>query len=142
MIYIIFNIVIKTEHSLNSILSMTVEDYKNNTFDLSDDLLKLFNNKFYIEKQGCIFKVHQGQTKPYTRNHVWSLIKEASEYAGVTDNIGTHSWRKTWVWNAVEKNMSEARILQTGNWSSWEVAKAYSGITQKEISQAYDEVVL
>ena len=142
MIFIIFNLVIKTEHNLNRILSMTVEDYKNNTLNLSAELLKLFNNKFYIEKEGYIFKAHQGKTKPYTRNHVWALIKEASETVGITDNIGTHTWRKTWVWNAVEKNVSPARIMQMGNWSSWEVAKAYSGITQDEISQTYDEIVL
>lgn len=135
--FVIFNIVLNTEYELDEVLNFTKEYCELNISNFNDELIKLIN-KLDIDEDGLLFKQYNGDTKPYSREHVWSLLNDAAEYAGIVENVGTHSFRKTWVWKAIQNGESPARIMEITNHNNWDVAKAYAGIKQDEINETYE----
>lgn len=73
-----------------------------------------------------------------TRQHAWHVINEAAEGVGISDNIGTHTLRKTWAYHAYKAGVDIALIQQALNHSAPSVTLRYIGITQDDI----DNVIL
>lgn len=75
---------------------------------------------------------------------IWSVIKTVAAEAGIKQNIGSHSLRKTfgyWVYHDAE-NKTEALVMlqRIFNHSSTQVTLHYIGITENEMTNVYDRV--
>lgn len=76
-------------------------------------------------------------TGAISRVQAWEILSGAAKEAGVTDQIGTHTLRKTFGYHA-RKAGNPIEMLQTiFNHSSPAVTKRYIGITQDEIDDVY-----
>lgn len=77
---------------------------------------------------------------------IWRLMNDTALEAGIKQNIGSHSLRKTfgyWVWhNAEDKNKALIILQQIFNHSSPATTAKYIGITETEMEEAYDSIAL
>jgi len=77
------------------------------------------------------------------RIRVWQMIKDWGKEVGLkTDNLGTHTLRKTWGYQARKKGITIEQISAKLGHRSTVVTKRYIGINQDEINKIEDEVVL
>ena len=125
--------VVETNLSLLEVLQLTVKEAKEMKLDVST---KGLNDEDYI------FKKYGNNNKPLDPSMVWKVFNEAADYVGINENVGTHSLRKSWVYNANKNGVPPVTILEVGNWSNWERLKDYAGITQDEINEVYDNMIL
>lgn len=77
---------------------------------------------------------------------IWNIIKEAAKEAGIKQNIGSHSLRKTfgyWIWhNAIDKNRALVVLMNIFGHSDTAITAKYIGITNEEISETFDSIAL
>lgn len=87
-----------------------------------------------------IFKSRQGN-KPITEAMLWKVIKDTAAEAGIKQNIGSHSLRKTFGYrtyhNAVDKSEALVRLQVVFNHSSPKVTAAYIGVSDDDIADLY-----
>ena len=57
-----------------------------------------------------IFKSREGSNKPISRQQALNILKDAAAAVGITENVGTHTLRKTWGYHAWKKGFSPALI--------------------------------
>lgn len=74
------------------------------------------------------------------------IVKNAAREAGITQNIGSHSLRKTfgfWIWHE-SNNKDKALVVlsQIFNHSSVQVTRRYIGITNDEMKDAFNSIEL
>jgi integrase len=74
---------------------------------------------------------------PITRQHAYRIINEAARAVGVTDEIGTHTLRKTFGYHAYKQGIDVTRIQKLLNHSAPSVTLAYIGITREELDNVY-----
>ena len=77
---------------------------------------------------------------------MWRIVKEIAIEAGIKQNIGSHSLRKTfgyWRWHEAE-DKTEALVMlqQTFNHSDTSTTMKYIGITDDKIENLYMAVEL
>jgi len=84
-----------------------------------------------------VFKSRQGENRPLTRQQALNILKDSAAAAGVKENVGTHTLRKTWGYHAWQKGFSPALIMETLNHSNLNMTKRYLGIRQDEINDLY-----
>ena len=87
-----------------------------------------------------IFKSREGSNKPISRQQALNILKNAAAAVGITENVGTHTLRKTWGYHARKKGFSPALIMETLNHSNLSATKRYLGISQDEINDLYDSL--
>ena len=87
-----------------------------------------------------IFKSREGSNKPISRQQALNILKNAAAAVGITENVGTHTLRKTWGYHAWKKGFSPALIMETLNHSNLSATKRYLGISQDEINDLYDSL--
>ena len=84
--------------------------------------------------------------EPITVSSLWRIVKDAAAEAGIEQNIGSHSLRKSWgywCWhNAPDKNKALVILQQCFNHSSTQVTMRYIGLIDDEISDMYHSVEL
>lgn len=77
---------------------------------------------------------------------MWDIIKIAAKKAGITQNIGSHSLRKTWgfwVWHdATDKDKMLVILQHCFNHSSTQTTMRYIGLMDNEIKDAYESIEL
>ena len=77
---------------------------------------------------------------------LWRIIKNAAKEAGLTNQYGSHSLRKTfgfWIWHmADDKDKALVVLSQIFNHSSVAVTRKYIGIMDSEIKDAYKSLEL
>lgn len=83
---------------------------------------------------------------PITVNQMWNIIKGTAKEAGIQQNIGTHSLRKTWgywCWHSAEDKQKALITLQKC-FSHKDTATTlkYIGILDTEIADMYNSVCL
>lgn len=92
-----------------------------------------------------VFKSRNGDG-PITVNGMWRVIKDAAKEAGIEQNIGSHTLRKTFCRRVYDKanDKGQALILlqRILNHSSSAVTAAYIGIYNDEIEDAFDDLNL
>lgn len=88
-------------------------------------------------KSDCdyLFKSRNGENKPITRVMAYMIINEAAQKANITDNIGTHTLRKTFGYHHYQAFKNVAILQHLFNHSSPSITLRYIGITQDEIEQ-------
>lgn len=105
-------------------------------------LNELINSLGVIEMTDFIFKSREGENKSITRQQALNILKNASKVVGVTENIGTHSLRKTWGYHAWKTGFNPAIIMETLNHSNLAMTKRYLGIQQDDVNELYDKLNL
>lgn len=84
--------------------------------------------------------------EPIIVKTLWKIIKEAADEAGIEQNIGSHSLRKTfgyWCWHQAEdKNKALVILQQIFNHSSTQVTARYIGILDDEIEDMFGSIEL
>jgi site-specific recombinase XerD len=76
-------------------------------------------------------------TGAISRVHAWEILSGAAKEAGVADQIGTHTLRKTFGYHARKAGVGIEVIQTILNHSSPAVTMRYIGITQDEIDDVY-----
>lgn len=150
--WLLFTIGINSGLRISDLLKLKVEDVINNdritiiesktgkpkTFPLGETSKKAV--KEYLEKEnlisGWLFPSRKGD-KPITRIQAYRILNDAAEEAGINENIGTHTLRKTFGYWAYKQNLDIAMIMQLLNHSSPSITKRYIGITQDEMDAVY-----
>lgn len=81
-----------------------------------------------------------------TEATIWKIINDTAIEAGIKQNIGSHSLRKTfgyWAWhNATDKNQALIILQAIFNHSSPATTAKYIGITDYEMEDMYNNVAL
>ena len=96
-----------------------------------------------IQEYTCpIFSSRNGNMKAISRSQAWRNINAVCKAVGVSENVGTHTFRKTWGYWAWKSGVPLPIIMEVLNHSNITVTKRYLGITQNEINRAYMELKL
>lgn len=81
-----------------------------------------------------------------TEATIWNILDKVSKEAGIKQNIGSHSLRKTfgyWIWhNAEDKNKALVILMRIFGHSDTATTAKYIGITTDEISETFDSLSL
>lgn len=104
------------------------------------DLLRNYEPR--IHPDTFLFTSRKGENKPISRNHAFTLIKNAASSLGFEDNISCHSLRKTFGYQAWKQGVQPALLMSIYNHSSYEITKRYLGIAQDERDEVFLKVVL
>jgi integrase len=105
----------------------------------------------YIERysienmDGYLFSSRKGN-EPIEVSSLWKIIKDTAIEAGIKQNIGSHSLRKTfgfWRWHEAKDKTKALIILQNiFNHSSTITTMRYIGLLDEEISEMYNSINL
>ena len=80
-----------------------------------------------------LFKSRNGGNKPITRVMAYLIINNAAQKANITDNIGTHTLRKTFGYHHYQTFHDVAILQYLLNHSSPSITLRYIGITQDNV---------
>ncbi|MCF8011362.1 MAG: tyrosine-type recombinase/integrase [Clostridiales bacterium] len=98
--------------------------------------LKEYIKKTEMSDESPLFPSKKGN-KPITRVQAYRIINNAALHAGITEEIGTHTLRKTFGYHAY-KNGTDIKFLQKlFNHSSVEITLQYIGVSQGEYDPFY-----
>lgn len=70
------------------------------------------------------------------------IIRDACKNAGLEENIGTHTLRKTFGYHHYKQNKDVAILQKIFNHSSPQITLRYIGIEQEEIYESYQNFIL
>lgn len=97
------------------------------------------------DMNALIFKSREG-TDSIKEATIWNIIDKVAKEAGIKQNIGSHSLRKTfgyWIWhNAEDKNKALVILMRIFGHSDTATTAKYIGITTDEISETFDSLSL
>lgn len=83
---------------------------------------------------------------PISEASIWRILNQVAGEAGIKQNIGSHSLRKTfgyWIWhNAKDKEDALVKLQVIFNHSSTQTTAKYIGITSDEIKDVYNSINL
>ena len=110
---------------------------------------KAINNyisKYPVEDlDSYLFSSRKGQ-EPIDAKSIWRIIKDTAAEAGIEQNIGSHSLRKSfgyWCWHQAEdKDKALVILQQIFNHSSTQVTARYIGILDNEIEDMFNSIGL
>lgn len=92
-----------------------------------------------------LFSSRKGD-EPITVQSLWRIVKDTASEAGIEQNIGSHSLRKSfgfWCWHKAEdKNKALVILQQIFNHSSTQVTARYIGILDDEIEDMFNSIEL
>jgi integrase len=148
--YLMFVLGINSGLRISDILRLTVEDVQNGyvtirekktqktkQFALSDTCKKAIRQ--YLKNSGIttgtLFPSRKDSDQPITEKSAWRILKDAAEWCGIQENIGTHSLRKTFGWHAYRSGVDIGYLQSCFNHSSQAVTMRYLGITQDELNE-------
>lgn len=75
--------------------------------------------------------------KAINRQRAYKVINDAARAAGIEENIGTHTLRKTFAYHAYKKGISIEIIQNLFNHSAPSITLRYIGITQDTLDAVY-----
>jgi integrase len=147
--YLMFVLGINSGLRISDLLKLTVEDVKTGVviireqktsktkqFALSDICKKAI--KHYLQATGLttgtLFPSAKGYNKPITKVQAWRILNKAADWVGITENIGTHTMRKTFGYHALRQGVDISYLQDCFNHSSQAVTRRYLGITQDELN--------
>lgn len=108
-------------------------------FELKNELDNYTKN---MKQYEYIFQSRNGVNQPLTRVQVYRFINKAARIVGISDNIGTHTMRKTFGYHHYKKYGDVAMLQTIFNHSSPSITLRYIGISQDEINNMYEDFVL
>lgn len=100
----------------------------------------------YDSLEDYVFFSNKAGYKTISEKSMWRIMDETAKAAGIPQNIGSHSLRKTfgyWVWhNAEDKNKALVLLQGIFNHSNTAVTMRYIGIADEEYQQVFDNLEL
>ncbi|MGG1266815.1 site-specific integrase [Brevibacillus laterosporus] len=89
-----------------------------------------------------LFRSRKGVNRPITRVQAYRILNDAAARAGITEQIGCHTLRKTFGYHAHKANVDLATLQAIFNHSSQAVTLRYIGITQDTMDEVYANIDL
>lgn len=89
-----------------------------------------------------LFQSRNGENKPLQRFQAYNILNKTARKIGITDEIGTHTMRKTFGYHFYQKTKDVALLQNLFNHSSPSVTLRYIGINQDIIDNAIREFKL
>ena len=89
-----------------------------------------------------LFRSREGANKPITRVMAYKIINNACRKAGITDNVGTHTLRKTFGYHHYQQFHDVAILQYLLNHSSPSITLRYIGITQDNVETTLQQFEL
>ena len=147
---ILFTLGINSGLRVSDILKLNVSDVKSKTHielkEKKTGKYKKFpiNNKLKILLKGftkdrCdnepLFLSQKGYRME--RSQVYRMLNHACKAVGISENIGTHTMRKTFGYHHYKQFKDVAILQQIFNHSSPQITLRYIGISQDEIDKSY-----
>jgi integrase len=93
------------------------------------------------DRKAPLFPSRKGSSN-IGRGQAWKIIKDAAERAGLKENLGTHTLRKTFGYHAYKAGVDLSLLQTIFNHSSQGVTLKYIGITQDKINDVYNAINL
>lgn len=91
---------------------------------------------FVSQKRG-----KNGEEQPILREQAWKILTSAAKRVGITENIGTHTLRKTFGYHAYRnKNVSIEYLQLLFNHRDPSITLRYIGILQEELDDIYEKM--
>ena len=87
--------------------------------------------------QSDVLFISRKGNKAITRQQAWLIINNAAHTVGITDDIGTHTLRKTFGYHAYQSGVDISLIQKLLNHSAPSVTLRYIGITQDQLDDVY-----
>lgn len=98
-----------------------------------------------FDLENLVFVSRQG-TDAITVQSIWNIVNAVASQAGITQNIGSHTLRKTWgywCWHTAEDKQRALVILQKCfNHSDTLTTMRYIGLLDNEIAEMYNSISL
>jgi integrase len=121
---------------------------KTKKFPLNDAVVE--SVKFYMEKvekvdsEEWIFQSRKrnGGSRPISRIAAWQMINKYCKSAGIKENVGTHTLRKTFGYHQYKNGTDIAMLQKMLNHSSPKITLRYIGIEREEMNERYKSVNL
>ncbi|HBG48574.1 MAG TPA: site-specific integrase [Cyanobacteria bacterium UBA9971] len=150
--YVLFCAGINIGLRISDILKLKVTDVKDKThivlieektnkqkrFYINDDLRNYFNVLTHnMPDDAYIFESKKVKGKPLDRFQAYRIINDACRKAGVSDEIGTHTLRKTFGYHHYNQFKDIAMLQNIFNHSSQSVTLRYIGINDDMIDESY-----
>lgn len=107
----------------------------------SQKALKEYDYLSTAVSEAPLFPSRKGN-KAISRVQAYRIINQAAEQAGMNEQIGTHTLRKTWAYHAYQAGVDLSLIQQVLNHSAPSVTLRYIGITQDDIDRVYESINL
>lgn len=89
-----------------------------------------------------LFKGRNGENKPISRVIAYMIINQACKKAHITDNVGTHTLRKTFGYHHYQTFHDVAILQYLLNHSSPSITLRYIGITQDNVEDTLKQFEL
>lgn len=153
---LIFIMGINTGLRVSDILSLNVEDVEHKTyieirekktgkykrFPLNNKLQKLIKEYLIYRKKNYSTDYNEPlfvgkKHKRLDRSQVYRFLNKACSEVGITENIGTHTMRKTFGFHFYKQFNDVALLQKILNHSSPAITMRYIGIAQDEIDTSY-----
>lgn len=148
--YLMFVLGINSGLRISDLLRLTVEGVKDGTvtireqktskakkFTLSETCVNAINH--YLQTtgltSGTLFPSAKNNSAPITEISAWRILKQAADWVGITENVGTHTLRKTFGYHAWRNGADLGYLQNCFNHSSQAITMKYIGITQEELDQ-------
>ena len=155
--YLLFVTGINTGLRISDLIKLKVKDVRNKTHiilkETKTDKQKRFmininlkdNFDSYIKNlpdEEYIFKSRQGGNRPLTRVQAYRIINNAVRRLGVTDQIGTHTLRKTFGYHHYQTYKDLAVLQDIFNHSAPSVTLRYIGINDDMKDKTIENFIL
>jgi integrase len=92
-------------------------------------------------KNRYLFASRKGKNRPISRTQAWEIISSAAKAVGLK-NIGTHTMRKTFGYQARQQGYGIEVLMKIFNHSNQVITLRYLGITQDDLDEVYINVNL
>ncbi len=77
---------------------------------------------------------------PWHRNHPYKIIKQYAAMAGIKDNVGAHSSRKTWAWHYYNNGGDLELLRLEMNHANIRTTLIYAGIEEDQRRKDYEKL--
>jgi len=155
--YLLFVAGINLGLRISDLLRLQVKDVRNKThiilteqktakskrFLLNTNMKEIFDNYIWnLSDEEYIFKSRQGSNRPITRMQAYRIVNIAAKQVGITDQIGTHTLRKTFGFFHYQQFKDVAILQYIFNHSAPSVTLRYIGINDDIKDKTIENFVL
>lgn len=114
---------------------------KNVRVYMSQELIDVINDYTKLMENGELMftsrtRDRDGNPKPISRQQAWNIINDAAREAGINDNMGCHSMRKTFGYWHYQKNHDIRLLMAIFNHATEAITLRYIGITNDNIKNS------
>ncbi len=117
---------------LNGAVKRAIEAYIENSKNIE------YNSYVFLSRK----KSKEGKPQPISRVAAWQSINKYCKMAGIEQNVGTHTLRKTFGYHQYKNGTDIAMLQKMLNHSSPQVTLRYIGIEREKLNARYKAVEL